>query len=167
MATLKPLHLSLSFHNTFRRTIRYQADHLSYHKHPPNDCIIFLDSLSVLYSIKNRRSKHSHLITQEIIKCFSTFQANSIILRVCWILSYTQIERNELTDTTAKQTFQLDRISNISVPLTNVKLHFKSLLQKKFQHKHWKTVKQPSRRFISILTRLRTGHTLLIYQHPS
>ncbi|XP_065213540.1 uncharacterized protein LOC135840786 [Planococcus citri] len=145
-----------------------------------NKVTVFTDSLSALLSIKNYRSKYSHPISLEIIELLQLFQNSTPILG--WIPSHSQIHGNELADKIAKQAHLHLPLANIPIPLSDLKLHSKTLMHEVFQFSWslipssnklkriknttslWKTSEQLQRRSEVLLTRLRTGHSLLTHQ---
>ena len=145
-----------------------------------NKAIIFTDSLSALHSIQNYHTAKQNPLAQEIAKSIIN-SLNDVIL--CWIPSHRNITHNETADHCAKLALDITPIQNTPIPLSDlkktIKLHSKSIFQQYWEQipltnklKRIKNNINPrnsfnsiSRRDDIIITRLRTGHTLLTHSY--
>lgn len=127
-------------------------------------------------TIQNYQSKKQHPISQQIAQTLSSIDIDVVL---CWIPSHSNIPKNDQADNFAKKSLLMSPIPNIPVPLTDLKNSLKSSF-----HDYWDQVPfcdklksmQPSIQSLNIpntlsrkdqviLTRVRSGHSLLTHAH--
>ena len=140
--------------------------------------IIFSDSLSVLTSLKNRKTKNA-LVQEILLKLDDICKSKEIVF--CWIPSHIGIRGNEKADCAAKQSLNLSH-SNVKLPFSDFKPSINKYVKAKWQTS-WDgaifnklhSIKpilgdfnhgyRSSRREETVLTRCRIGHTRITHSY--
>ena len=96
-----------------------------------NKFIIFLDSLSVLESLKNRKFDPPIIIR---ILCKLENLSNGNDIQICWVPSHTGISGNDHADKAARSTINLTTEKKFKIPHTDFKIKInKYILQQRQQ----------------------------------
>ena len=96
---------------------------------PEKQFIIYSDSLSVLWSLKNL--DHRNPLIQQILRKFNYLSSFKEIV-FCWLPSHTNIRGNELADLEAKSALSLS-ITNLKIPHSDFKSNIHQYVMNKCQ----------------------------------
>ena len=143
--------------------------------------IIYSDSLSVLFSLKQLAPSH-HLVQEVQDWLVLLHSRKRINVRFCWVPAHVGIAGNEKADRAAKQAVSIQNISNINIPYRDFKEPIHNSVREKWQSlwndqvnnklksirpfvNKWESSNQANRRASVVLTRLRIGHTHVTHSY--
>ncbi|GBN27805.1 RNA-directed DNA polymerase from mobile element jockey [Araneus ventricosus] len=138
--------------------------------------IIYIDSLSVLQSLKSSNHQ-SHPLVFSVLELYSKLLFRGFTVLFCWIPSHVGIRGNENADKAAKSA---SAFYNTPVPACDLKKHIKYQLYFSWQTQwnietqnklhavkpvieNWPSMR--NRKSDTVLTRLRIGHTRLTHRY--
>lgn len=139
------------------------------------NALICSDSLSALEAISNLYP--SHPLVQQVQTQLATLRDLSIRVEFCWVPGHVGIVGNELADTEAKSAVCRDQQDLFYVPIPDLKAHYKSLKNARWERTWhdtvdnklravkptvapWSSSVRRCRREEVVLCRLRIGHSL-------
>ena len=136
---------------------------------------IFTDSKSVLNAVSMFYSNDP--IVLEIQYYLTKLYNNGKKISFCWSPGHVGIQGNECADKAAKEAASSNTINYDPVPFSDLKVHVRCFIERKFQShwssltnnvklrsikrdiKPWPNIKTKCRRHVRVLNRLRIGHT--------
>ncbi|CAF4924610.1 unnamed protein product [Rotaria socialis] len=142
--------------------------------------VIYSDSRSALEAIT--KNIPNHPLICEIQRWIVLLNSNNKAISLCWVPAHVRIEGNELADQLAREATNL-HISNRAIPASDYIPIIKSTIYSQWQHKweetpqsnklrqiketvkRWSVSSSQIRRWETVLTRLRIGHTRITHGH--